>query len=91
MNRVVLVDVGVDLLDLRARIAERLQRQVDRAVDDLHLPAADQLFELDQREVRLDAGRVAVHQEADRPRRGEDGRLGIAVAVLLAERDGLIP
>ena len=45
-------------------VAERLQRERHRAVDDRHLPAADELLELDQREVRLDAGRVAVHQEA---------------------------
>ena len=43
----------------------------DRLVDDLHGAAADELLELDQREVRLHAGRVAVHHEADRPGRGE--------------------
>ena len=90
-DRVVLVDVGLDLADLGLRVAERLERQVDRAVDDLHLAAADELLELDQREVRLDAGRVAVHQEGDRPGRGEHRRLGVAVAVGLAEGDRLVP
>ena len=72
-------------------VAERLQRQRHRAVDDRHLAAADELLELDQREVRLDAGRVAVHQEGDRAGRREHRRLGVAVAVLLAELDRLVP
>ena len=63
-DRAVLVDVGDDLLDLLVAVAERLQRERDGAVDDRHLAAADQLLELDEREVGLDAGRVAVHQEA---------------------------
>ena len=70
-DRAVLVDVGDDLLDLLVAVAERLQRERHGAVDDRHLTAADQLLELDQREVRLDAGRVAVHQERDRARRRE--------------------
>ncbi len=90
-DRAVLVDVGDDLLDLLVVVAERLQRQRHRLVDDRHLAAADQLLELDQREVRLDAGRVAVHQEADRAGRRQHRRLRVAVAVLLAERDRLVP
>ncbi len=90
-DRAVLVDVGDDLLDLLVAVAERLQRERHRAVDDRHLPAADELLELDEREVRLDAGRVAVHQEGDRPGRREHRRLRVAVAVRLAERDRLVP
>ena len=90
-DRVLLGDVGVDLFDLGLRVAERLQRQRHRAVDDRHRAAADQLLELDQREVRLDPGRVAVHQEADRPGRREHRRLRVAVAVLLAELDRFVP
>ena len=90
-DRAVLVDVRDDLLDLLVAVAERLQRQRDRPVDDRHLPAADELLELDQREVRLDAGRVAVHQEADRARRSQHRRLRVAVAVLLAGGDRLVP
>ena len=85
-DRAVLVDVGLDLLDLLVGVAERPQRQRDRAVDDRHLPAADELLELHEREVGLDAGRVAVHEERDRPRRREHRRLRVAVAVRLAER-----
>ena len=60
-------------------------------VDDLEAAAAGQLLELDQGEVGLDAGRVAVHQEADGSRRGEDRGLRVAVAVLFAQLDRAIP
>ncbi len=90
-DRVVLADVRLDLLDLLVAVAERLQRERHRAVDDRHLPAADELLELHEREVRLDAGRVAVHEERDRPRRREHGGLRVAVAVAVAELDGVVP
>ena len=90
-DRGVLVDVRLDLLDLLVGVAERLERQRDRAVDDRHRAAADELLELDEREVGLDAGRVAVHEERDRPRRREHRRLRVAVAERLAELDGLLP
>ena len=90
-DRRVLVDVRLDLLDLLVGVADRLQRHRDRAVDDRHLPAADELLELHEREVGLDAGRVAVHEERDRPGRREHRRLRVAVAVHLAELDGLLP
>ena len=61
----VLGDVGDDRLDLLGLVAHLAQRARDGLVDDLHRAAADQLLELDQREVRLDAGGVAVHHEAD--------------------------
>ena len=60
-DRAVLGHVGVDLVDLLLAVAERLQRKRHGAVDDRHLPAADELLELDKREVRLDARRVTVH------------------------------
>ena len=90
-DRAVLGDVGLDLLDLRRLVAERAQRHRHRAVGDHHRAAADQLLVLDEREVGLDAGRVAVHQERDRPRGREHRRLRVAVAVELAERDRLVP
>ena len=65
-DRPVLVDVRDDLFDLLVAIAERLKRQRHGPVDDRHLTAAHELLELDQREVGLDAGGVAVHQERDR-------------------------
>jgi len=65
-DRVPLVDVGDDLLDLARRVAELLERHRHGLVDDRDLPAADELLRLDEREVRLHARRVAVHHEADR-------------------------
>ena len=55
------------------------------------MAAADQLLDLHEREVGLDAGRVAVHQERDRARGSEHRRLRVAVAVQLAELDRLLP
>src|SRR5687768_18333347 len=48
--------VGDHVVDLRPRVAERLQRLRHGAVDDLEIAAAGELLELHQREVRLDAG-----------------------------------
>src|SRR3712207_8556424 len=42
-------------------------------------------------EVRLDAGGVAVEEEADGPRGGEHCGLCVAVAVQLAESNRLVP
>ena len=74
-----------------SRVAEAAQRTRDRLVDDRHGAAADQLLHLDQAEVGLDAGGVAVHHQAD----GAGGRqhrgLGVAHAELLAELARLVP
>ena len=91
LDRLVLVDVVDDLLDLRLRVAQLLQRHRHGLVDDLHHPAADQLLVLHQRDVGLDAGRVAVHHEADGPGRRQHRRLRVAEAVLLAHLDDLVP
>ena len=61
------------------------------AVDDLEVAAAGELLELHQREVGLDAGGVAIHDEADRAGRRDDGGLRVAVAVLLAELERAVP
>src|SRR5215211_3763919 len=90
-DRVRLSQMSLDLLPLVLCVAKRLERQRDGAVDDLHLPASDQLLELDQGEVRLDAGRIAIHQKRYGPRGSDDHGLCVAVAVLLAELDGLVP
>ena len=83
--------VGFDLRDLALAIAERAQRCGDRAVDDLEVAAAGELLELHQREVGLDAGGVAIHDQADRAGRRDHRGLGVAIAVLLAELERRIP
>jgi hypothetical protein len=83
--------IDLDVGDLFRRIAEHAQRLRHRAVDDLEIAAAGELLELDQREVGLDPGGVAVHHQADRAGGRDDRDLGIAVAVLLAQCERAIP
>ena len=83
--------VGDNLADLRRRVAERLQRLGHRAVDDLEVPAAGELLELHQGEIGLDAGGVAVHDQADGAGGRDHRRLRVAVAVLLAELHRAVP
>ena len=83
--------VGLDLGDLALAIAERAQRLWHGAVDDLPVAAAGELLELHQREVRLDARGVAVHDEADGAGRRDHSGLRVAIAVLFAEFERGIP
>src|SRR5476651_132655 len=62
----------------------------DRGVDDLEVTAASELLELDEGEIGLDAGGVAIHDQADGAGRGDAGDLGVAEAVLLAQLDHAI-
>ena len=83
--------VADDLLDLGLAVAERAQGVGHRAVDDLEVAAAGQLLELDDGELRLDAGGVAVHDQADGARGRDHRGLGVAVAVRLAELERPVP
>ena len=83
--------IGLDLGDLRFGVAEHAQGLRHRAVDDLEVAAAGELLELDQREVGLDAGGVAIHHQADGAGRRDHRDLRVAVAVLLAERERAVP
>ena len=83
--------VGLDLGDLRLGIAEHAQSLRHRPVDDLEVAAAGELLELDQREIGLDAGGVAIHHQADGAGRRDHRDLRIAVAVLLAELERTVP
>jgi hypothetical protein len=56
----------------------------DGAVDQLEVAAAGELLELHQGEVGLDAGGVAVHEQADGARGRQHRDLGVAEAPLLA-------
>ena len=86
-----LVDEGDDLLDLLRRVAEPVEGHRHGLVDDRDLAAADELLRLDEREVGLDPGRVAVHHEADRPGRREHRRLGVPEAVHLTGVERVVP
>ena len=77
--------------DLGLGVAELAEGGGDGVVDDLDHAAADELLVLDEGEVGLDAGGVAVHHEADGAGGGEDGDLGVAVAVLFAVGEGAVP
>ena len=90
LDRLVLVDVVEDLGDLLGAVAELAQGGRNGLVDDLEEALADQLLVLDQGDVRLDAGGVAIHHEGDGAGGREDGDLGVAVAVGLAERERLV-
>ncbi len=78
-------DVSQDGLALVGAVAEVFQGRFDTLVGDLEVAAAGEFLELHQREVRLDAGGVAVHQQADGAGRRQQGRLRVAVAVVLAQ------
>jgi hypothetical protein len=90
LDRLALGQVLEDLLDLSWRVAELLERGRNGLIDDLEEALADELLVLDERDVRLHAGRVAIHHERDRPGRREDGDLGVPVAVLPAELERLV-
>ena len=90
-DRVVLVDVGQDRADLRLVVAERAERERHGLVDDLEHAAAGELLVLHEGDVRLDAGRVAIHHEADRAGRGEHGGLRVAEAVHAAGGQHFVP
>src|SRR5438477_13022267 len=60
-------------------------------VYDLDDAAAHEPLVLDQVNVWLDPGGVAVHHERDRPRRGDHGYLRVLEAEPLPKRQGLIP
>ena len=80
-----------NLFDLLGVVAEALEGGRYGVVDDLQHAAADKLLVLDESDVGLDAGGVAIHHEGDRAGRREDGDLRVAIAVLLAEGVGLVP
>ena len=84
-------DIGEDVVGLVGGVAERADGRAQRLVGDLEVAAARELLELDEREVGLDARRVAVHEETDRAGRRDDGRLRVAEAELLAEAERVVP
>ena len=90
-DRLLGVDVGDDVGDLGVVVAEVAKRPRHGLVDDRHRPAADELLRLDEAEVGLDPGRVAVEHERNRAGRRQDRCLRVAHAVLLAVADRRLP
>ena len=90
-HRVVLGDELHDVGALLAGVSQPSEGPRHGLVHDPHGSATHQLLGLHQRQVGLDAGRVAVHQEGDRAGRSDDRRLRVPIPVALPERDGLVP
>ena len=65
LQRAVAHGIGDDGIDFRLAIAEIGERLGHAAVDDLEIAAARQGLELDQGEIRLDSGGVAIHHQPD--------------------------
>ena len=83
--------VGDDILYLRCAVPQRLQRRREALINDLEIPTARQLLELDQGEVRLDAGGVAIHYQPYSAGRSQYTDLGIAEPVCHAKLQRAIP
>src|SRR5262249_24262393 len=85
------IDVRDDFAGLLGRVTELQQRLRDGVVDDFDDAAAHQLLVLHKGQIRLDAGGVAIHHEADSAGGREHGDLRILEAVLFAFADGGVP
>ena len=78
-------------LDLLGIVTEFLQRGLNCLIDNFqHAATCEQLI-FYQRDIRFDAGRVAIHQETDRARRREHRDLRIAITVTLSEFGRAVP
>ena len=85
------VDIAHDGIGLLMVVAELEQRGGDGVVDDFDHAAADELLVLDQSEIGLDAGGVAIHHEADGAGGSQNCYLAVAVAVFFAVGEGFVP
>src|SRR5438094_8251743 len=91
LNRVVVLKITQNLIRLTYGVSKFAQSFRDCAVDYLDHPATHEPLVLDQGNIRLDPGRVAVHHESDRPRRRNHRNLGVLEAEPLSQRESLIP
>ena len=90
-ERLVPLGMGHDLADLGLTVAELAQRGGDGLIDDLEVTPARKLLEFHQCKIGLDPGRVAIHDKPDRAGGRDHGCLGVAVAVLFAQSQRLVP
>ena len=91
LDGVVFFNVRDHVLDFLGSVAEAAQRGLHGLVHDLQHAAACEQLVFHERDVGLDARRVAVHEESDRAGRREDGDLRVAVAVFFPEGKCGIP
>ena len=91
LDGVFFADELLDIDDLLRRVAERPQTERHGAVQDLEHAATGQLLVLDERDVRFNTGGIAVHHEADCPRRCQDGRLCISETVAGPKLKNTVP
>ncbi len=82
LDRAGSVDITDDRVDLRLGVAKLDERRRHRVVDDLDHAAANKLLVLHEREIRLNAGSIAIHHEADGAGRRQHSDLRVAEAVL---------
>src|SRR5436190_10595470 len=69
LDRVELLDVSNDAMDFRRAIAEALQGLRHSPVDNLQQTTARQQLVLNKRNIVLDPGCIAIHQESNRASR----------------------
>src|SRR6185312_13113752 len=91
LNRAGGIDVADDGLHLLRRIAEPHERLGHRLVHDLDHAAAHQLLVLHERQIGFNAGRIAIHHEADRAGRRDHRDLTVAVSEFLTRLIGFFP
>ena len=90
-NRVELLNVRGDLFPFRIGVTETPQSVGHGAIHDLQHASAREQLVLNQRDIRFDAGGVAIHQKRDGPGWSQHGHLCVPVTVLSPQRECLIP
>ena len=91
LNRIEFLDVADDSFHLPRRIAQPRQPFRHSAIDNLEQAAAGQQLVFHQRNVRLDAGCVTVHQKSNCARRRKYCYLCIPVTRLLSFFERALP
>ena len=91
LDRIMFIDVSRHFLDLGLIIAQYLQSQRHRVVDNFQHPAAGQLLVLNQRNIRFDTRGITVHHKTDRTGGCQYRRLSIPIAITLTGFQHLVP
>src|ERR1700724_637746 len=90
-DRVMFIDMRQNLLGLLRRITQFFQGGPYSLVDNFAHASSGKKLVFYQRNVRLNARRVTIHQEPNRSRRCEDGHLPIPESIRCARTNGAIP